>query len=111
MNDMKTPYKLKEGKIVECPEHEFWIRANDNVRTTARDIAAAVTGKYSWIDLACIGAACINQAIKSIAVARELVAREQCDLIIKPFFSTVIDDKERERTRIVLRVCKVPLPA
>lgn len=104
-----TPYKIKEGKVTERPEHEFWIRANDNVHQTARDIIAAVTGEFDWIDLACIGAACVNQAMKSIAVARELGAKKDIDLVVKSFFSTVTDDKDRERTRLLIRVFRQKL--
>lgn len=105
---MNAPFKLKEGQVLEAPEHELWMRAADNVHRTANDIVEAVSIDIGWVDLACIGATCVNQAMKSLAVARERIRRHGFDLTCQPWFSTITDDKDRERTRLMIRVTRVP---
>jgi stage V sporulation protein SpoVS len=103
-----APYKLKEGKVSDMPDHELWIRGGDNVHQTATDIIKdLVDAKMKFLDLACIGAAAINQGMKSLAVARERLARKSIDIIAQPWFSTITDDQDRERTRVMIRLTVV----
>jgi stage V sporulation protein SpoVS len=98
-----APYKQQQGQIIESPDDELWIRAHDDVHRTATDIVDELRDR-EWIDLACIGAACVNQAMKAVAVARERMQDRGKDLITQPWFSSIIDDKGRKRTRLMFRV-------
>lgn len=104
---MKTPYALDEGPVVNLPDDEIWVRSSDDVRKTANKILAKLSESElepQYIDVACIGPASVNQAIKAIAVARSTVADVQLDLVVKPYFSTIEDEQMQVRTRIILRV-------
>jgi stage V sporulation protein SpoVS len=103
LENTAAPYKAREGKITEAPAHELWIRAHDDVHRTAQDILDDLKDS-EWIDLACIGAACVNQAMKSIAVAREMAMAMGKDLVAQPWFSSITDDQDRRRTRLMIRV-------
>lgn len=111
-----APFKGKEGQVLVAPDHELWMRAADNVHRTAADILGefqsdGITDGIATLDLACIGAACVNQAMKSVAVAREKAKRQGFDFVIQPFFSTIIDDQDRERTRLMMRLTKFAVAA
>lgn len=103
---MKAPLKSNDGKLTDMPDHELWIRTHDNIHKTAKEIVEELT-LDDWIDLACIGAGCLNTAIKCVAIARETLLKNGLDCTMQPFFSTVIDDRDRERTRIILRVSRI----
>lgn len=68
-------------------------------------IAGALTVyiKEGDVELNCIGAGALNQAVKSIAIARGYVAPLGKDLICIPAFMDVVIDEE-ERTAIKLIV-------
>lgn len=103
-----APFKVVEGRVDEMPEHELWIRASDDVHRTASDmIAELVEDKKPFLDLACIGAGAVNQANKSIAVARERLAKKSLDIVCQQFFSTIKDDQDRNRTRMMIRLMLV----
>lgn len=105
-----APFKVKEGQVLEAPPHELWMRAADNVHRTANDILDEFQDiEVRTIDLACIGAACVNQAMKAVAVAREKAKRADYDFVVQPFFSTIVDDKDRERTRLMMRLTRLDL--
>jgi stage V sporulation protein SpoVS len=102
-----APFKTEDGKLDDMPDHEFWMRTHDNVHKTATELLRVFTEeKLSWIDMACIGAGCLNTAIKCVAVARERVRKDR-DLVVQPYFSTIVDEQNRERTRVMLRVTLV----
>ena len=71
-------------------------------RAAAGAIAAALKEKGE-VDIHVIGAAAVNQAIKSIAIAREYVISSGMDLFCVPAFSRVSIDEE-EKTAIKLHV-------
>jgi stage V sporulation protein SpoVS len=104
----QAPYKENQGSVTEAPEGEMWMRSHDDVHRTASDIIEELEPN-KWVDLACIGAACLNQATKSVAVARERLNKRRLDLLVQPWFSTITDDKDRVRTRLMLRVMKVKI--
>lgn len=99
----RAPLKANQGVMTEAPESELWMRANDDVHRTASEIVQELEDSL-WVDLACIGAPCVNQAIKSIAVARERLAKKAKDINVQPWFSTITDDQDRKRTRVILRL-------
>jgi stage V sporulation protein SpoVS len=105
MINSPAPYKEKQGVVVESPDHELWMRSHDDVHRTASDIVdELLESDTGWIDLACIGAACVNQAMKAVAVARERLMRRHKDIVAQPWFSTITDDQERSRTRLMFRL-------
>ena len=104
-----TPTKIVEGEVLTTPDDEIWVRNNDDTHGLSKQIIEHIESNedhgWRYVDLACIGAACVNQAIKAIAVVRdEIRTKYGNDLYCAPYFSTVIDDRGRRRTRMMLRV-------
>ena len=60
---------------------------------------AAVVRESSSVEIQAIGAAAINQAVKSIAVARTYVVPDGIDLVCYPTFS-LLDVEGQEKTSI-----------
>lgn len=104
-----APYVQDDGYVAEMPSHEFWIRSQDNVPRTVDEFIQALAGLPGHIDIACIGAAAVNQAIKVVAVARQRLAEKGLDVILQPFFSNILDDDDSRRTRMMLRATVKPL--
>ena len=79
--------------------HElFRVSATSEPKTVAKVMANAIReGKR--IELRAIGAAAVNQAVKSIAIARGYVAPNDIDLVCHPYFKDV-DVGGVERTSI-----------
>lgn len=103
-----APFRMNQGKVIEMPESELWMRSQDKVQPTATEIINDLTdGAREFLDLACIGAGAVNQAIKAVAVARERLAKKSLDLMIQPWYSSIVDDRDRERTRLMLRLTVV----
>jgi stage V sporulation protein SpoVS len=108
-DDIKAPYKVKSIDPVLVPDQgEIWVRSGDDVHKLAADLLDMLDD-FRYVDLACIGAGCLNQAIKAVAVARERLARVARDIVMQPYFSSFIDDRDRSRTRIMLRCVEVDL--
>jgi stage V sporulation protein SpoVS len=106
MNNIKAhspPYSENAGVMIDQPGHEVWARSGDQVGTIADHVIRRL-GRYPFVDVACIGAGAINQALKGIAVARKEHLQTGGELVVVPFFSMIEDDKGRERTRMVFRV-------
>ena len=107
-------YTMYEGKVDRDTEDRVWVGKEENVQHLAQLIVDKLErDRYlksqdePWLDLACIGWSSLNQAVKAIAVARELVGPGKHDLVMQPAFSTIVDFAEQERTRIILRVFRV----
>lgn len=100
---VEAPFISNDGVLIEQPEDELWVRSGDNVQDLADDIDETMEGR-GYVNLACIGAGAVNQAVKAIAVAREIAAEHRYSLIAQPYFSNITDDQDRKRTRMVLRV-------
>ena len=66
---------------------------------------AAVVREQSCVEVQAIGAAAINQAVKSIAVARTYVDTDGIDLVSYPKF-TLLDVDGQEKTSIRFTVEK-----
>lgn len=83
----------------------MWVRANDNPNDLAEEIST--TCMEQGVTIAAIGARAVNQAIKGIAIARERffdASGGYGDLDSVPFFSTIVDEQGRERTRMMIEV-------
>ena len=64
---------------------------------------AAVLREGDSAEIQAIGAAAVNQAVKSIAVTRTYVAPNGIDLVCYPAFSQImIDDTEKTSIRFVV---------
>ncbi|MBC6003150.1 stage V sporulation protein S [[Eubacterium] tenue] len=81
------------------------VSSKSNPNSVAGALAGVIREKGS-AEIQAIGAGALNQAIKSIAVARGFVAPSGIDLVCIPSFTDVYIDGE-ERTAIKLLVdCK-----
>ena len=81
------------------------VSSKSNPNSVAGALAGVIREKGS-AEIQAIGAGALNQAIKSIAVARGFVAPSGIDLVCIPSFTAVYIDGE-ERTAIKLLVdCK-----
>ncbi|MEG0020003.1 MAG: stage V sporulation protein S [Oscillospiraceae bacterium] len=71
-------------------------------------VAGAIAGiirEKSIVEVQGIGAGAVNQALKSIAVARGYVAPAGMDLICTPAFSTVeIDGETRTAMKLIVEI-------
>ncbi|MEG3030423.1 MAG: stage V sporulation protein S [Oscillospiraceae bacterium] len=71
-------------------------------------VAGAIAGiirEKSIVEVQGIGAGAVNQALKSIAVARGYVAPAGMDLICTPAFSTVeIDGETRTAIKLIVEI-------
>ena len=75
-------------------------------KSNPNSVAGAIVGMLNEnkkIELTAVGAGAVNQAVKSIAVARGYVAPTGKDLICIPAFTDILIDGE-ERTAIKLIV-------
>ncbi len=87
-----------------CPVEILKISSNSKPRSVAGAIAA-ILREGGCVELQAIGASAVNQAIKSIAIARGYVASNGIDPICIPSFIKVEIDNE-ERSAIRLHVCE-----
>lgn len=55
------------------------------------------------VEIRCIGASSVNQAVKSLATARGILASHGYDLMVKPSFSTTEINNE-QKTMLVFKV-------
>lgn len=95
----ETPFSVHHGALLDPPSTEIWVRKTDDPKLLAKDIKSDIT-KYQYVDLACIGAATVNQAMKAVAIVREHMRR----VVAVPYFSMVTDENGNEKTRLMLRV-------
>jgi stage V sporulation protein SpoVS len=58
------------------------------------------TNKYEELEISCIGAGAVNQAVKSIIVAKTLLIANGIDFDTIPTFTRIIIDEGVERTGI-----------
>jgi stage V sporulation protein SpoVS len=105
---MDAPLVSDDGEVLEEREGEIWVRSGDNVQDLADHIDAVLVAGLDYCDLACIGAGAVNQAVKAVAVFREMAADSKYTVNTQPYFSNITDDQQRRRTRMMLRVTAVP---
>jgi len=103
----QAPYKVREGDVTEQPEDEIWVRAQEGVAVICDKIMIALDN-MPYVDMACIGAAAVNQATKAVALARDRThtGDSRMDLYAQPYFSTVDDEEHDGKTRIMIRVVR-----
>ncbi len=78
------------------------ISANSQPKSVAGAIAAVVR-EAGTVECQAVGAGAVNQAVKSIAIARGYVAPNGIDLVCVPAFAKIeIDGEERTAIRFQL---------
>jgi len=78
------------------------VSAKSEPKSVAGAIAAIVRNGES-VEMQAIGAAAVNQTVKSIAVARGYVAPNGIDLVSIPSFSQLdVDGKEKTSIRFIV---------
>jgi len=76
-------------------------------KSSAGAIAAVVRGN-KIAEIQAVGAGAINQAVKSIAIARVYTAEDGLDLVCKPAFTNVmIDGAEKTAIQFIVEASKV----
>ncbi len=107
MINIKIPFPLStyDGKIVSQQDEEVWVRSKDFPTNIARKITETVQAQ-NQAHVATIGSDAVNQAVKGIAIARQMWRdiTEGEDLYFTVYFSTIIDGNDQQRTRMVFRV-------
>lgn len=102
---MIIPFPLMkyDGAVTDQPENEIWVRGGDYAGNVAQKIIDAVE-KFGTATMAAIGGQAVNQAVKGFAVARTKYrdASVGRDLYLTAWFSTIIDAKGQDRSRIML---------
>lgn len=80
------------------------VSSKSNPVSVAGAIAGIIRDK-SIVEVQCIGAAAVNQALKSIAVARGYVAPNGIDIVCTPAFSSVeVDGINKTAMKLVVEV-------
>ena len=92
------------------------VKPNQTVRVGAKSDPRAVAGalahalrKSPAVTIRVIGAAAVNQAVKSIAIATEHMASEFVNIAVVPSFEDIEVDGI-EKTSVKLRVIRLPSP-
>ena len=79
-----------------------------SVPKSAAGAIAAVIREKKIVEIQAVGAGAINQAVKSIAIARVYVVDDGLDLICKPAFTNVkIDDAEKTAMQFIVEAMNV----
>lgn len=66
---------------------------------------AAVVREQKIVEIQAVGAGAINQAVKSIAIARVYTAENELDLICKPAFTNIeIEGAEKTAMQFIVEV-------
>ncbi|MBQ8932147.1 MAG: stage V sporulation protein S [Ruminiclostridium sp.] len=82
------------------------------VKVSARSVPKSVAGaiaavirEKNEVEVQAVGAGALNQAVKSIAIARSYMALTGVDIVCIPAFTTVdIDGEERTAMKFVVEV-------
>lgn len=78
------------------------VSADSKPKSVAGAIAAVVRESQS-VEMQAVGAAAVNQAVKSIAIARGYLAPNGIDLVCIPAFAEIeIDGEQRTAIRFVI---------
>ncbi len=79
-----------------------------STKSAPNSVAGAIAGilrEQSCVEMQAIGAGAINQAIKSIAIARGYLAPSGIDIVCIPSFSNiVINDEDRTAIKLLVEV-------
>lgn len=85
---------------------ELKVSANSKPASVAGSIASQFNTGANSVDIQCIGAGSLNQAVKAIIIARGYTAPSGISLTCVPSFCTLIVDGE-EKTGIRINVNRV----
>jgi stage V sporulation protein S len=89
--------------VVPAPEEEFLrVSGGSNPQSVASAIAHAIYDTRQ-VKLRAVGAGAVNQAVKSIAIARGYVAPRGLDLVCVPGFTT-IESRDGEISAMVFNI-------
>jgi stage V sporulation protein S len=88
-------------KDQEAKPEPIWIRPGSDVRGVAGLITSSIHDN-SRVTLRAIGAGAVNQALKGIIQARQQLASQGDDLVVRPGFATVKGETGEPVTAIVL---------
>jgi stage V sporulation protein S len=88
--------------VLSTEEPFLRVSAGSNPQSVASAIAHAIYDKRE-VKLRAVGAGAVNQAVKSIAIARGYVAPRGLDLTCKPGFTT-IESRDGEISAIVFAI-------
>lgn len=76
-------------------------------KSNPNSVAGAIAGmikEYGKVELQTIGAGALNQAIKSIAIARGFIAPAGYNLVCIPAFAEIeVDDEDRTAIKLIVR--------
>ncbi|KAF5836609.1 stage V sporulation protein S-domain-containing protein [Dunaliella salina] len=110
---MAAEHSSPQQLTAVSPDEEAQLAAGRYIKVSAASQPKGVAGKLSHSAregeppaTLCIGAASINQAVKSICIARQYLTRDGLNLSFQPAFR----DKDR-RANVALYVAKQPLTA
>jgi stage V sporulation protein S len=81
----------------------IWIRPNSNVQNVAGLITSSI-GEDERVTLRAIGAGAVNQALKGVILARQKMAAQGVDLIVRPGF-TLVEGRDGSDVTAVLLNC------
>lgn len=94
---------MSEEIVAPSTEEDFLrVSANSNPQSVASAIAHAIY-EHRQVKLRAVGAGAVNQAVKSIAIARGYVAPRGLDLTDKPGFTT-IDSRDGSISAIIFSI-------
>jgi stage V sporulation protein S len=94
---------MSEEIVAPSTEEQFLrVSANSNPQSVASAIAHAIY-EHRQVKLRAVGAGAVNQAVKSIAIARGYVAPRGLDLTDKPGFTT-IDSRDGSISAIIFSI-------
>lgn len=94
---------MTDETVVPSTEEQFLrVSAGSNPQSVASAIAHAIY-EHHQVKLRAVGAGAVNQAVKSIAIARGYVAPRGLDLICVPGFTT-IESRDGEISAIVFSI-------
>jgi stage V sporulation protein S len=95
--------QMSEELVIPSTEEPFLrVSAGSNPQSVASAIAHAIYENKA-VKLRAVGAGAVNQAVKSIAIARGYVAPRGLDLTCKPGFTT-IESRDGEISAIVFAI-------
>ena len=95
--------QMSEELVIPTTEEPFLrVSAGSNPQSVASAIAHAIYENKA-VKLRAVGAGAVNQAVKSIAIARGYVAPRGLDLTCKPGFTT-IESRDGEISAIVFAI-------
>ena len=102
-NPYNQGIQMSEEIVIPSTEEPFLrVSAGSNPQSVASAIAHAIYENKS-VKLRAVGAGAVNQAVKSIAIARGYVAPRGLDLTCKPGFTT-IESRDGEISAIVFAI-------